>query len=229
MLALLTLSLLSSTPCPPGQLLEGGQHTRLVTRSGAVHLWCRAEVRSVVVYVHGYRDDVDSAFHGHQLAAQFAQSGVEALFVAVEAPSGPGQEVAFGDLDVLLEMLSVHVGAPLPEAVLVLGHSGGNRTLKTWLGSARVREVVLLDGFYDDSAPWTAWLAARPDARLRMVGQATWEKAEAWRLGLPRRLRGQVTHERAKCPHMDIVTRGTWLPRVVRESSIATPEVSASG
>jgi hypothetical protein len=126
-------------------------------------------------------------------------------------------------------MLAQHIGAALPEAVLVLGHSGGNRTLKAWLGSARVHEVVLLDGFYGDSASWTTWLAARPNATLRMVGQATWEKAEAWRIGLPRRLRGQVTHEQAKCPHMDIVTKGEWLPRVVRESSIAKAEVSVNG
>lgn len=228
MLALLTLSLLSSTWCPPGQLLEGGQHTRLVTRNGPVHLWCRggSELRGVVVYVHGYRDDVDSAFTHHQLAAQFARSKVDALFIAVAAPSGPGQPVAFGDLDALLDLVTEQVGAPLPEAVLLLGHRGGNRTLKAWLTSARAGEVVLLDGFYGDAAPWTRWLTARPDATLRLVGQHTWDRAEAWRRSLPPRLQGRVRHERAKCPHLDIVTRGDWLPRVIRESSLASPEVT---
>ena len=219
MLALLAVSLLSSTACPPGEVLEGGEHTRLVTKRGAVHLWCRPgrQPRSVVVYVHGYRDDVDSAFTNHRLAEQFAKSALDALFIAVAAPSGPGQPVMFGDLDELLRL----VNAEGP--VLVLGHSGGNRTMKAWLSSPRVREVVLLDGFYGGAKPWTKWLSSKPDATLRLVGQHTWAKAEAWRVGLPAALRAQVTHERAGCPHMEIVTNGDWLPRVLRESSLFDP------
>ena len=217
MFALLTLSLLSSTPCPPGQLVEGGAHVRLSTQRGPVHLWCRGEPTSVVVYVHGYRDDVDSAFVNHQLAAQFARSKVDAMFIAVAAPSGPGQPVVFADLDALLSEVGVAEEVP----VLVVGHSGGNRTLKAWLSSARVEEVVLLDGFYGESASWTKWLTARPNARLRAVGQHTWNQAEGWRLGLPVEVRGQVTHERAGCPHMAIVTKGEWIPRVIRESRLS--------
>ena len=192
------------------------------------------------MYVHGYRDDVDSAFTNHRLAEQFAKSALDALFIAVAAPSGPGQPVMFGDLDELLRL----VNAEGP--VLVLGHSGGNHTMKAWLSSPRVREVVLLDGFYGgakpwtkwlssprvrevvlldgfygDAKPWTKWLSSKTDATLRMVGQHTWAKAEAWRVGLPVALRAQVTHERAGCPHMEIVTNGDWLPRVLRESSLA--------
>lgn len=217
MLALFTLSLLSSTPCPPGQFLEGGEHVRLTTKRGPVHLWCRGEAKRVVVYVHGYRDDVDSAFTNHGLAAQFAQANVEALFLAVEAPSGADQPVAFGDLDELLEL----VNAPAEVPVLVIGHSGGNRTLKAWLRSARVEEVVLLDGFYGDATPWTRWLTARPNATLRVVGQHTWTKGEAWRRALPSPVREQVTSQKASCSHMELVTAGDWLPRVIRESFVA--------
>lgn len=218
MLALLSVSLLASMPCSQGQLLEGGGHVRLTTLRGPVHLWCRAgsEPQKIVVYVHGYRDDVDSAFKNHQLAAQFAKSGVvDALFIAVAAPSGAEHPVMFGDLDELLE----RVGAPVAARVLVIGHSGGNRTLKAWLRSTRVEEVVLLDGFYGDAAPWTRWLTERPGAVLRAVGQHTFVKAEAWRLSLPEEVREQVTHERAACGHMEIVTAGDWLPRVIAESA----------
>lgn len=225
MLTLLTLSLLSSTPCSPGQPVEGGAHVRLSTRRGPVHLWCRGAPTRVVVYVHGYRDDVDSAVARHGLAAQFAKSEVDAVFLAVAAPSEPGEPVVFGDLDALLE----EVGVSPQAAVLVVGHSGGNRTLKRWLSSARVEEVVLLDGFYGDSAPWTKWLTARPGATLRAVGQHTWDHAEGWRMGLPAEVRSQVTHERAGCPHMEIVTKGEWLPRVIRESSLAARELRAEG
>lgn len=167
------------------------------------------------MYVHGYRDDVDTAFTNHRLAAQFAKSNVDALFIAVEAPSGAAQPVMFGDLDELLEM----VGAP-SGPVLVIGHSGGNRTLKSWLRSERVEEVVLLDGFYGESTSWTKWLSSRPSASLRVVGQHTWAKGEAWRVALGGELRGQVTHQRAGCGHMEIVTAGEWLPRVISESSL---------
>ena len=189
-----------------------------------MHLWCRSgsEPKDVVLYVHGYRDDVDSAFVGHRLAAQFAKSGVEALFIAVAAPSGPGEPVAFEDVDELLSL----VGVSTPRHVLVIGHSGGNRTLKAWLSSSRVSEVVLLDGFYGETTSWTRWLSARPGARLRVVGQHTWEKAEAWRTSLPISVRAQVTHERANCKHMEIVTSGDWLPRVIRESAIGSAAVS---
>jgi hypothetical protein len=213
MLALIALSLLSST-CPPGESLEGGAHSRLATRRGPVHLWCRAdsEPTKVVVYVHGYRDDADSAFHNHALAAQFAKSKVDALFVVVEAPSGPEQSVMFGDLDELLSL----VGAP-DGPVLVIGHSGGNRTLKSWLRSSRVEEVVLLDGFYGESASWTKWLATRPNASLRIVGQHTQAKSEAWLAAQSQAVRARVTHQPAKCGHMEIITQGNWLPRVITE------------
>lgn len=223
MLALIALSLLSSTACPSGESLEGGQHVRLATKRGPVHLWCRtgSEPTNVVVYVHGYRDDVDSAFTHHQLAAQFAKSQVDALFIAVAAPSGADQPVVFGDLDELLEV----VGAPAGR-VLVVGHSGGNRTLKSWLRSARVEEVVLLDGFYGESSSWTRWLTARPGALLRVIGQHTWLKSAAWLAKLETELRDQVTHERAGCGHMQIVTMGEWLPRVIQESSLARDPTS---
>jgi hypothetical protein len=226
MLALITLSLLSSTSCPPGEALEGGEHSRLVTQRGPVHLWCRSgsELTKVVVYVHGYRDDADSAFTNHALARQFAKTQVDALFVVVEAPSGAEQPVTFGDLDELLTLIDAPTGP-----VLVIGHSGGNRTLKSWLRSARVEEVVLLDGFYGESASWTKWLAARPAASLRIVGQHTLAKSEAWLGALGKQLRAQVKHHAAKCGHMEIVTKGDWLPRVIQESTFAAERPLPSG
>ncbi len=183
-----------------------------------MHLWCRAnsEPTKVVVYVHGYRDDADSAFTNHALAAQFAKSKVDALFVVVEAPSGPDQSVMFGDLDELLSL----VGAP-DGPVLVIGHSGGNRTLKSWLRSSRVEEVVLLDGFYGESASWTKWLSSRPNASLRIIGQHTQAKSQAWLAALDQQLRKRVTHQPANCGHMEIVTKGNWIPFVINESSLS--------
>ncbi len=197
-------------------MLEGGHHQRLVLAAGAVHLWCRGEFERVVFYVHGYRDDVDSAFNGHHLARQFAGSNVPALFVAVAAPSGPRKPVVFGELDALVSALSSELRMTLPERTVLIGHSGGNRTLKSWLTSSRATDVVLLDGFYGDAAAWTRWLA-RPETSLRMVGQHTWAPAERWRQQLPRTLRERVTHVAARVTHMKIVTGGQWLPTVLNE------------
>ncbi|MFZ5444231.1 MAG: hypothetical protein ACOZQL_29815 [Myxococcota bacterium] len=231
MLCLATLSLLTSlASCPAGTELAEGQHRRLLIDGAPVHLWCRtgSSPRAVVLYVHGYYDTVDTAFSGHRLAEQFAASGVDALFVAVEAPSGPAQPVFFPSLDALLVRLGAVLGGALPEAVLLVGHSGGNRTLKAWLDSPRANEVVLLDGFYGDARPWRRWLEARKDARLRLVGQHTREKADLWRLGLPARLRARTTQAPARCSHMEVVTKGEWLPRAIRESSLASAELSAA-
>lgn len=223
MLALITAALLSSTPCPAGTPLAEGQHQRLRLDGAPMHLWCRtgSAPRAVVLYVHGYRDTVDSAFTGHALAEQFAASGVDAFFFAVAAPSGPHEAVVFGSLDSLIERLAKAVGGALPEPTLLVGHSGGNRTLRAWLRSEKAKEVVVLDGFYGDAAPWTSWLDARADARLRLVGQHTHQKAEAWRAKLPGSLRARATQESARCTHMELVTKGEWLPRVIRESSLS--------
>ncbi|MFT3710696.1 MAG: alpha/beta hydrolase [Archangium sp.] len=207
MLALLASVVLASTSCPAGAPLAGGNHSEVVTTQGRVHLWCRSgEVTSVVLYVHGYRDSLDSAFVEHHLAEQFAATGLEALFVVVEAPSGPREGVVVGDLDALLLELG-----PVPERTVLVGHSGGNRTLKQWLRSERAREVVLLDGMYGSTKEWSEWLARTPDARLSLVSQHTAPQASRFVAALPRALRARVSDAPAKCSHMEIVTGGKWL------------------
>lgn len=197
-----------------------GTHVRWETDRGPIHTWrAGAAVPStVVLYVHGYRDTADSAFRDHGLAAQFAASGFDALFVVPEAPSGPQQQVFWPDLEALLTEVARKHGAELPSSVLVIGHSGGNRTLKSWLASERVNHVVLLDGFYGDPTPFERWLAARGDAQLVMIGQVTYAKAEAWKSGLVAELRRKVTHHAAGCSHMEIVTAGKWIPALLRKS-----------
>lgn len=201
-----------------------GTHQRWTTDNGPIHTWrAGAAVPSmVVVYVHGYRDDADSAFEGHGLAKQFAESGVEALFVVPEAPQGPQQRVFWPDLERLLAEVARAHGVPKADAVLVVAHSGGTRTVKAWLSSPRVTKVVLLDGFYGDPKPFDAWL--QRDVELVMVGQATYAKAEAWLRALPASSRAKVTHHAAGCSHMELVTAGKWIPRLIT----APPQIPAA-
>ena len=197
-----------------------GTHTRWQTANGPIHTWHPgvSVPTTVVLYVHGYNDNADSAFVNHHLADQFASSGFDALFVVPEAPSGPGQRVLWSDLEQLLGEVARQHGVPLPQTVFVFGHSGGNRTLKAWLASARVNRVVLLDGFYGDPKPFENWLGQNDDAQLIMIGEVTFAKAEAWRSGLARSMRSRVAQRVAGCSHMQIVTAGKWIPELIRHA-----------
>lgn len=230
----------TENPCVSGSALAGGLHAHWATRQGPVHLWCPSGLArsleaenaagrrglqplgpDVVVYVHGYWDDVNSAFAEHRLAEQFAASGVPALFVVVSAPSGPRQPVRVRDLDGLLAELQERAGLPLLAGqVLIVGHSGAYRTIWPWLASARTREIVLLDAFYGATEPLERWLWRRGGERLRIVSRSTQARAEAWLGALTPPLRPWVQHELAGCSHQAIVTGGVWLERVLRESSL---------
>lgn len=218
MYALLALTL-ASTPCPTGAALEGGQHRRVELSTGAAHVWCRGRFDRVVFYVHGYRDTVDSAFEQHKLAKQFSDSRVPALFVAVDAPASDEENVSFTNLDVLINELARTLKTAIPTNTLIIGHSGAHRTLRAWLSSTRATDVVLLDGFYSDGAVWTKWLE-RPGTSLRLVGQATYDAAETWRTELPSTLKKKVTHVPAGVTHMEIVTAGDWIPRVLHTGMV---------
>lgn len=198
-----------------------GDHQRWTTTNGPVHTWHRGPSvpSSVVLYVHGYRDDADSALADHKLLAQFEASGLDALFVVPDSPSGPRESVAWMDLEALLTEVAAHHRVAAFKSVLVLGHSGGNRTLKAWLASPRVDRVILLDGFYGDPRPFERWLARNGDAELIMVGEVTFAKAEAWRAGLDPAVRAKVSHQAARCSHMQIVTGGRWIPQLLAARS----------
>ena len=135
-----------------------------------------------------------------------------------EAPSGPQQKVFWPDLEALLTEVAQQHGTALPSSVLGIGHSGGNRTLKAWLASARVNHVILLHGFYGDPTPFERWLAARGEAQLILIGQVTYAKAEAWKKGLAADLQRKVTQHAAGCSHMEIVTAGKWIPALLRKT-----------
>ena len=201
-------------------LSSTGTHQRWQTANGPIHTWRpgAAVPTTVVLYVHGYNDDADSAFANHHLAEQFEHSGFDALFVVPEAPTGPQQRVMWSNLEELLNEVARQHGVPLPQTVFVFGHSGGNRTLKAWLASARVNRVVLLDGFYGDPKPFENWLGQNDGAQLIMIGQVTFAKAEVWRAGLALTVRGRVAHRAAGCSHMQIVTAGKWIPELLRAS-----------
>jgi hypothetical protein len=207
----------SSTKVP------GGRHQRFVTEQGPVHVFCPDDVEPqlLVVYVHGYFDTVDDAVAGHGLLEQFSAARVPALFVMIEGPTGPKQPVRWTTFAPLRDELQRVLGRSMPERVMAMGHSGGNRTLREWSREGLVTDLVLLDAFYGDPSAWTTFLATQPNGRVQLVGALTFAKAEAWRQRLPVAQQRRVAQVKAGTDHMGVVTDGVWMPRLLKERAVA--------
>ena len=215
-----------------------GTHRRLATAAGAVHVWTPArfdrDTAGVVIYVHGYFASVDDAWRSHRLARQFAESGINALFVACEAPRGPTEPVQWPELGPLLDAAATAVGGELPRGrVVVVGHSGAHRTIVSWLGDARIGTIVLVDALYGDVPELEAWLSADPDRRLIDAAAVTRRRGEellarfddalvfdrfpparAGKLAGAREAR--FVYVRSQHEHMELVTGGVALPMMLR-------------
>ena len=70
--------------------VAGHRHLRLEGPHGPRHVWIppgyTAETGATIVYVHGYFNNVDTAWTAHQLPEQAALSGLNAILIAPEAP-----------------------------------------------------------------------------------------------------------------------------------------------
>ncbi len=223
----------------------GGTSFRVGTARGVVWAWRPAGYRprdaGVCVYLHGYYTTVDQAVIDHRLAQQFAASGRNALFVAAEAPAWNGEDGTWPDLDELLAETFRRTGLkPPPGPVVVVGHSGAFRPILSWLGHARLEEILLLDGLYRGEAQLRGWLQAAgpgPRRRLVLVSDETFPAAEALVATVPgavslpevpapdRGLDGagraaRLIHLRSQHSHMAIVEGGEVLPVLLRASHL---------
>lgn len=175
----------ASDGLPRSEPEAGGEHLRIETPSGPIHLWRPGDFQEagagIVLYVHGYRASIDEAWADHGLARQFALSRENALFLAPAAPVSPRDPVRFPSLDSVL-LAAEQAGVALPSGPLVVvGHSGAVRTILGWLPDRRVRHLILLDALYGPEAPFHAWLRAggsRSGRQLVLVGARTARKAE---------------------------------------------------
>jgi hypothetical protein len=215
----------------------GARHIRIETRHrGPIHVWVPDGYdpahAGVVVYVHGYFADVDDAWKQYGLAHQFADSGIDAVFIAPEAPTSATDTVSWSSLAELLDRVDDTVD--LPDGPLIaVGHSGAHRTLTEWLDEPELDTVVLLDALYGKVDELKAWLDASADHRLIDVSVITRPWAEQLHAELPEtvvfngfpkrssgRMRGaredRVIHVRSHLGHMPLVTGGVALPQVLR-------------
>jgi hypothetical protein len=173
--------------CPKKPVEEfGGEHwCYSAGKRGNVHLWkpagYDAKTAVTVVYVHGHdigydrcvgeRPYLDCVWDAHGLPAQFAQSGLKALFVAVEGPVTGRQKPKWTSLDALLSSIRKRGGVRPPQKVVAMGHSAGIHTIREFLSDGRLAHVVSLDALYADSAKRLAkWYRASKGRRLTLVG-----------------------------------------------------------
>ena len=212
---------------------SGGEHIRIETDHGAVHVWIPpgyvSETAGIALYVHGYYTDVDRAWKQHRLAEQFRASGRNALFIAPEAPDGLAQHVFWPELGDLLQEVRRQTGLRRPWGpVVAMVHSGGYRTAAAWLDDELLDHLILLDALYGDEEAFRDWLApAQHVRRLILVGADTlrWTEPFARELGMKTlesipqdaRERDLLAREhriylRAGERHMDLVQRGGLIP-----------------
>lgn len=218
--------------------VAAGRHVRIDGPRGPIHVWIpasyRADTGASVIYVHGYFDDADTAWTGHQLAQQFALSALNALFIVPEAPVAQKTPINYPDLGELLRLVEDATGATRGAALTVaVGHSGAFRTLQSWLDEPLLDQLVMVDANYGDDDLIIAWLRASQRHRLIFVGEDTLLATEAIVDKLPDTVtvdRFPPTYDtwppaartarsvyiRAQFSHMPLVTEGIVLPSLLR-------------
>jgi hypothetical protein len=218
--------------------VAAGRHVRIDGPRGPIHVWIpasyRAETGATVVYVHGYFDDADTAWTGHQLAQQFALSALDALFVVPEAPVAQKTPINYPDLGELLRLVEDATGVARGAALTVaVGHSGAFRTLQAWLDEPLLDQLVMIDANYGDDDLIVGWLRASPRHRLIFVGEDTLLATEAIADRVPDTLTvdrfpptydtwpaaartARSVYVRAQFSHMPLVTEGIVLPSLLR-------------
>jgi hypothetical protein len=232
----------------------GGLHRRLGTPHGPVHVWWPAATdpgtATVVVFVHGYFTSVDETWDAQGLAAQFRDSGLDALFVAPEAPWNGADPVPWPRLAPLLEEVARGLGtAPARRPLLLAGHSGAFRTLSGWLDDERVARLLLVDALYDGEPLFARWLLAgsrRAPHRMVLVALETLDRAERFVARIPgtarrsaipgsaddldARERGaRLLFFRSQYEHMELVSGGRALPVLIRIAGQPLARAGAAG
>jgi hypothetical protein len=223
---------------PIAAAVTAGRHVRIDGPRGPIHVWIpasyHADTGATVLYVHGYFDDADTAWTGHQLAQQFALGAQNALFVVPEAPVAQKLPINYPDLGELLGLVEDATGVTRGAALTVaIGHSGAFRTLQTWLDEPLLDQLVMIDALYGEEDPIIGWFRASPRRRLIFVGEDTLLAAESVAEKLPETLivdlfpptydtwpaaarTARSVYVRAQFSHMPLVSEGIALPSLLR-------------
>jgi len=220
---------------PLDDRVDAGHYWRLETAHGPVHVWIPrgydARRAATVVFVHGYNADVDTMWNEARLPAQFALSGLDAMFIAPEAPETKIAPMTWPSLSALLRTVADATHEAMPSGPLVaIGHSGAYRTLSLWLANTSLSAVVLLDAAYGELDRFAHWANVAGHRFIdiayetRDLTDAMHRSIPATRLvdGLPSdgfsdAVRGsRVLYVRTDVGHWPLVTDGVALPLALR-------------
>jgi len=216
--------------------VAAGEHWRLETTRGPVHVWVPphydATTAATVVFVHGYNTDADTMWTGAQLPQQFASSGINAMFIACEAPDAKVPPVVWPALDGLLASVAAATGQRMPRGpVVAIGHSGAYRTIVEWLDNRALQTVVLLDGAYAAGAQFAAWVNASHDHRFINIADETQSYSGFMHRAMPGTVRvdglpetdfaakaraARILYVRTGIGHWPLVTGGVAIPAALR-------------
>lgn len=217
---------------------SSGEHSwRFATRTGTLRVWRPAHydwhTAGIVVYVHGFRTDVDAAWKQHKLADKFRASGRNALFIVAGGPDALDKPVVWPSLGKLVSVALRLARQRRPKGRLVVaGHSGAYLTIVKWLAYQPLDYIILLDGLYACEPFFEQWLykaKGHRNNRLVMVGYDSIKWADPWvkRISgvvtldkIPARARAvsararaaKVLYMRSQYEHMALIERDDVLP-----------------
>jgi hypothetical protein len=144
-------------------------------------------------------------------------------------------------LDDLLRTIEGREPFPLPHGPLVVvGYSGGFRTILLWLDEPRVQYVILLDGLYAGQAEFRDWLRPHPHVKPhRMVLVASETRRQSSRFArriygtvrrskIPtkpsgftsREIRARLLYLRSQYDHNEIISSGKVIPVLLQITPI---------
>lgn len=223
---------------PIAAAVDAAKHVRIDGPRGPIHVWIppsyHADTGATILYVHGYFDDADTAWTGHQLPAQFALSALNAVFVVPEAPVAPRTPINYPDLGELLGLVEERTGVVRGAALTAaIGHSGAFRTLQAWMDEPLLDQIVMVDAMYGEEAPVLAWFGGSPRRRLISVGMDTVLGTESlankipetvvidrfpptWETWPAKAKAARHLYIRAQYGHMPLVMEGIALPSLLR-------------
>ncbi len=231
----------SSEEAPPPTLQEmvaSGTHWRIASKQGPIHVWIpegyRRKKADTIIYVHGFYVNVDQAWRSYELPIQFAASGINAMFIACEAPSGGHQQVFWPSLAPLIAEVENAIGQQTPRRrIVTIGHSGAWKTIVGWLDEPLLDTVVLLDAVYSEVDAFKNWILADDKRRLINVSDGTRALADKLHAelpdtvvldrfptvheGIPKRIaKARIHHIKSNLGHFPLVTGGIALPMILR-------------
>jgi hypothetical protein len=240
-----TLLQLPPPPTPHEVALDdavaAGRHWRLDTERGPVHVWTPANydaaTAATVVFVHGYFVSVDEAWADYRLPHQFALSGINAMFIAAQAPMAKRDSLVWPSLSALVRTVKDSVDVAMPTKRLVaVGHSGAYRTLANWLPNESLDTVVLLDALYGEYR-FMPWARDSKTNRLVNIAYETDRYSDVMHRYLPSTVKleglpaegfpdARILYTKTDVGHWQLVTDGVALPLALRAIGVE-PVVNA--